>query len=92
VFDADGSLASNRFKSYLLPRAGDIPLLRMIHQVTPSPFTMHGNKGAGEAGVGGAQAAVANAVEDALTPFGVTVRGVPLSPPNVLALIDEARP
>ncbi|MFC4852197.1 xanthine dehydrogenase family protein molybdopterin-binding subunit [Actinophytocola glycyrrhizae] len=92
VFGADGGLASNRFKSYLLPRAGDIPLLRMIHQVTPSPFTMHGNKGAGEAGVGGAQAAVANAVEDALAPFGVTVRGVPLSPPNVLALIDEARP
>ncbi|GAB1513302.1 xanthine dehydrogenase family protein molybdopterin-binding subunit [Actinophytocola sp. KF-1] len=91
VFAADGSLASNRFKSYLLPRAGDVPLLRMIHQVTPSPFTMHGNKGAGEAGVGGAQAAVANAVEDALAPFGVTVRGVPLSPPNVLALIDEAR-
>lgn len=92
VFAADGSLASNRLKSYLLPRAGDIPLLRMIHQVTPSPFTMHGNKGAGEAGVGGAQAAVANAVEDALAPFGVTVRGVPLTPPNVLALIDEARP
>ena len=92
VFGADGSLASNRFKSYLLPRAGDIPLLRMVHQVTPSPFTMHGNKGAGEAGVGGAQAAVANAVEDALAPFGVTVRGVPLSPPNVLALIDGARP
>ena len=92
VFAADGSLASDRFKSYLLPRAGDVPLLRMVHQVTPSPFTMHGNKGAGEAGVGGAQAAVANAVEDALTPFGVTVRGVPLSPPNVLALIDEAHP
>jgi carbon-monoxide dehydrogenase large subunit len=92
VFGADGSLVSDRFKSYLLPRAGDIPLLRMIHQVTPSPFTMHGNKGAGEAGVGGAQAAVANAVEDALTPFGVTVLGLPLSPPNVLALIDGARP
>ncbi|MCT2581581.1 xanthine dehydrogenase family protein molybdopterin-binding subunit [Actinophytocola gossypii] len=90
-FDADGRLATDRFKSYLLPRAGDVPLLRMVHQVTPSPFTMHGNKGAGEAGVGGAQAAVANAVEDALAPLGVTVRGVPLTPPAVLALIDEAR-
>lgn len=91
VFGEDGSLMSDRFKSYLLPRASEIPTLRMFHQVTPSPFTMHGNKGAGEAGVGGAQAAVANAVEDALSPFGVTVRGVPLNPPNVLALIDEAR-
>ncbi|MFD4668748.1 xanthine dehydrogenase family protein molybdopterin-binding subunit [Lentzea sp. NPDC058450] len=90
VFAEDGTLASDRFKSYLLPRAGDIPHMRMIHQVTPSPFTMHGNKGAGEAGVGGAQAAVANAVEDALAPFGVTVTGVPLTPPAVLALLDEA--
>ncbi|MGB3441025.1 MAG: xanthine dehydrogenase family protein molybdopterin-binding subunit [Actinophytocola sp.] len=90
-FDADGRLTTDRFKSYLLPRAGDLPWLRMIHQVTPSPFTMHGNKGAGEAGVGGAQAAVANAVEDALAPFDVTVRGVPLTPPVVLALIDGVR-
>ena len=91
VFAEDGRLTSDRFKSYLLPRAGDLPPLRMVHQVTPSPFTMHGNKGAGEAGVGGAQAAVANALEDALAPFGVTVRGLPLTPPAVLALIGEAR-
>ncbi|PRY39783.1 xanthine dehydrogenase family protein molybdopterin-binding subunit [Umezawaea tangerina] len=90
VFGEDGTLLSDRFKTYLLPRAGDVPELRMVHQVTPSPFTMHGNKGAGEAGVGGAQAAVANAVEDALAALGVRVRGVPLTPPAVLALIDEA--
>ena len=58
AFDADGSLLDDRFKTYLLPRAGDMPSMRIVHQVTPSPFTMHGNKGAGEAGVGGAQAAV----------------------------------
>lgn len=91
VHDAEGRLASDRFKSYLLPRAGDLPAIRLEHQITPSPFTMYGNKGAGEAGVGGAQAAVANAIEDALAPFGVTVREVPLPPPVVLALIDEAR-
>ncbi|MFI6456066.1 xanthine dehydrogenase family protein molybdopterin-binding subunit [Streptosporangium amethystogenes] len=91
TYDADGRLTSDRFKTYLMPRAGDLPTIRLEHQVTPSPFTMYGNKGAGEAGVGGAQAAVANAVEDALAPFGVTVREVPLSPPAVLALIDEAR-
>lgn len=89
-FDERGRLLSDRFKTYLLPRAGDIPPLRMEHQVTPSPFTMHGNKGAGEAGVGGAQAAVANAVEDALSPLGVVVDAIPLSPPAVLAMIDEA--
>ncbi len=91
VFDADGRLLSDRFKAYMLPRPADLPVPRLEHQVTPSPYTMYGNKGAGEAGVGGAQAAVANAIEDALAPFGVTVRQVPLTPPVVLALIDEAR-
>lgn len=89
-FGADGALLSDRFKSYMLLRASEVPELRMVHQVTPSPFTMHGNKGAGEAGVGGAQAAIANAVEDALEPFGVRVSGIPLSPPVVLDLLDGA--
>ncbi|MGC5015827.1 xanthine dehydrogenase family protein molybdopterin-binding subunit [Streptosporangium sp. DT93] len=91
VYDEEGRLLSDRFKSYLLPRAGDLPAVRLEHQVTPSPFTMYGNKGAGEAGVGGAQAALANAIEDALAPFGVTVTQVPLSAPVVLDLIERAR-
>ncbi|MEU3168428.1 xanthine dehydrogenase family protein molybdopterin-binding subunit [Streptosporangium sp. NPDC006930] len=91
VYDDEGRLLSDRFKSYLLPRAGDLPKVRLEHQVTPSPFTMYGNKGAGEAGVGGAQAAVANAIEDALAPFGVTVTQVPLPAPVVLDLIERAR-
>lgn len=91
VFDEAGHTVSDRFKSYLLPRASDVPMIRMEHQVTPSPFTMHGNKGAGEAGVGGAQAAIANAVEDALSPLGVLVDRLPLSPPTVLELIRRAK-
>jgi carbon-monoxide dehydrogenase large subunit len=40
----------------------------------PSPFTPLGAKGVGEGGAIPGPAAVANAVEDALTPFGVTIR------------------
>ncbi len=87
VFRADGSLASDRFKAYLLPRANDLPPVRMGHHVTPSPFTELGTKGAGEAGVGGAMSAVVNAVEDALAPEGVVVRSLPLTPPAVRRLI-----
>jgi carbon-monoxide dehydrogenase large subunit len=90
-YDGDGNLLSNRFKTYLMPRALDLPAIEMVHQSTPSPFTILGVKGAGEAGVGGAQAAIANAVHDALAPLGVTVRQMPLSPPNVLAAIEEAQ-
>jgi carbon-monoxide dehydrogenase large subunit len=90
-YDDGGRLGTDGFKRYLVPRAGDLPPIEVEHQVTPSPFTVLGNKGAGEAGVGGAIAAVAGAVEDALAPLGVTVRTLPLTPPNVLAAIEDAR-
>lgn len=90
IHDEDGTLLTDRFKNYLMPRAGDIPEIEMAHTITPSPFSVLGTKGAGEGGVGGAQAAIANAVDDALAPLGVTVRKMPLSPPNVLQMIKEA--
>lgn len=91
VYDAEGRLHSDRFKAYLMPRASDVPSIETAHQVTPSPYTILGTKGAGEAGVGGAQAAIANAVHDALRPFGAVVRSMPLSAPHVLAAIEENR-
>jgi carbon-monoxide dehydrogenase large subunit len=89
-YGEDGALLSDRFKTYMLPRALDLPPIEMVHQVTPSPFTVLGTKGAGEAGLGGAQAAIANAVHDALRPLGVTVRNMPLAPPTVLDAIQES--
>jgi carbon-monoxide dehydrogenase large subunit len=89
--DVHGRLLTDRFKTYLLPRASDVPPFKMAHQITPSPFTVLGTKGAGEAGVGGGLAAVANAVEDALSAFGVTVAEFPMDPPRVLRLLDAAR-
>jgi carbon-monoxide dehydrogenase large subunit len=91
VFDANGAIISDRFKTYLLPRANDLPAIKLGHQITPSPFTELGVKGAGEAGVGGGLAAVASAVEDALAPEGVVVRALPLTPPVVRELILSAR-
>ncbi len=90
VYDVEGRLLADRFKTYLMPRASDLPTFELVHQVTPSPFTVLGAKGAGEAGVGGAQAAIANAVDDALAPLGATVREFPLNPPAVLRLIRQA--
>ena len=87
VHDASGRLLTDRFKTYLLPRAPDMPPVTVLHLETPSPFTLLGTKGAGETGVGGAQAAIVNAVDDALSPLGVGVRRLPLSPPEVLGLI-----
>ena len=93
-FDGEGSLAARTFKEYLIPRANDLPDFVIGHYETPAPYTLLGAKGAGEAGVGGALAAVANAIDDALHRSGdavAPVTSIPLTPPAVLALTAESR-
>jgi aerobic carbon-monoxide dehydrogenase large subunit len=90
VYDGDGVPLSRGFKTYLLPRASDVPEIELEHQVTPSPHTMLGAKGAGESGFAGAQAAVLNAVNDAIRPLGARLDATPASAPNVLAAIAKA--
>jgi carbon-monoxide dehydrogenase large subunit len=53
------------------------------HTVTPSPVNPLGAKGVGEAGTIGSTPAVANAVIDALAPFGVKHLDLPLRPEKV---------
>jgi aerobic carbon-monoxide dehydrogenase large subunit len=91
VYGEDGQQVTTSFKEYLMPRAADIPLIDVSHHPSPSPFTLLGNKGAGESGLGGTQAAIVNAVADALSPFGVTIDELPLKPPRVWRMINEAR-
>lgn len=92
-FDAHGAPLASSFKEYLAPRANDLPDFVIGHYETPAPHTLLGAKGAGEAGVGGALAAIANAVDDALARLrGREVTSVPLDPPAVLALLPEETP
>ena len=89
--DNAGRTAADRFKAYLLPRATDLPPIRVGHLVTPSPFHPLGMKGAGESGVGGAMAATANAVADALGSAGAFLEAFPATPSRVLAALRRAR-
>lgn len=89
-YDAEGRLITRSFKQYLMPRSTDLPPIRTGHTVTPSPFAILGMKGAGESGLAGAVASLANAVNDALRPLGVVVPELPLSAPRLLQLIREA--
>lgn len=82
-YAADGRRLTTSFKEYLLPRAADLPAIEIGHRTTPSPYTLLGSKGGGEAGVGAATAAVMNAVADALAPLGVEVFALPLTPPAI---------
>ena len=90
-YSADGRLLADRFKTYMMSRASELPMIEVEHQVTPSPFTLLGVKGAGEAGVGGAVAAIVNAVNDAIRPTGARLRRTPASPIHVLAALKEAQ-
>ncbi|WP_460832443.1 xanthine dehydrogenase family protein molybdopterin-binding subunit [Nocardioides hungaricus] len=87
LHDGDARQTSDGFKSYLLPRATDVPTFEIQHQVTPSPFTPLGTKGAGEGGVACTMASVLNAVNDALDPLGASIDELPAVPHRVLAAI-----
>jgi 2-furoyl-CoA dehydrogenase large subunit len=79
AYTDDGQLASGTFMDYLIPSAMEIPSISIVDHCTPSPLTTFGQKGSGEAGYLGAPAAVANAVNDALAPLGVSVETLPIT-------------
>ena len=88
-YDDEGSLVSDNWTTYAFPRALHIPRIETAHTVTPSPFTVSGIKGIGEAGAIGAPPAIVNAVLDALAPLGVTHLDMPLYPEQIRAAIRQ---
>jgi carbon-monoxide dehydrogenase large subunit len=87
AYDEDGNPLSSTFMDYLLPTAADVPTIEYGHVVTPSSGP-GGYKGVGEGGAIGAPPAVINAVADALSPFGVRITKLPLSPATVVAMLE----
>ena len=86
-YDADGQHLSGTFMDYLLPSAHEIPSVRDVEHCTPSPLTSLGQKGSGEGGYLGAPAAVASAVNDALSPLGIKIDELPLRIKDIEAAI-----
>ena len=68
-----------------------MPPLELHHLETPAPSIAGGYKGAGEAGTTGAPAAILNAVNDALAPFGAAVTDQPITAERVLRAIRAGR-
>jgi carbon-monoxide dehydrogenase large subunit len=67
-----------------------MPPVTILHMESPTPLNPLGIKGVGEAGVIPIGAAVAAAVENALEPWGIKINRLPLSPVDILALLNEA--
>jgi carbon-monoxide dehydrogenase large subunit len=87
IYDEQGQLLTGTFMDYLVPTAMELPDIETVHLEYPSPRNPLGVKGIGEGGAISPPAAIANAVEDALAPFGVRVTKAPLGPSVVLDLI-----
>ena len=92
VYDEQGQLLSGSLMDYAIPKALDLPPIETIHLEYPSPRNPLGMKGIGEGGAISPPAAIANAVEDALSPFGVRITRTPLLPATVRSLITRAHP
>jgi len=87
VYGADGRLQNSSFLDYRIPVASDVPMIEPVIIEVPNPLHPYGLRGVGEVPVTPALAAIANAVADAI---GVYPRELPMSPPRLLKLIDEA--
>ncbi len=90
-FDANGQPLATTLADYMLPGATEVPVLRIEHMATPSPYTEFGQKGIGEGGAIGPPAAIANAVNDALRPLGARLDQLPITPHRVLDALRAAR-
>ncbi len=89
VYNEEGQIINASFMDYLLPTAAEVPPIIVDHVETPSPLNPLGVKGAGEAGVIPVPALFASAIDDALSPFGVRVREMPLHPNRLFELLQE---
>ncbi len=90
VYDEHGQLLTSTLADYLIPSLDTAPRIESHRTVTPAPSNPLGVKGVGEAGTIAATPAIVNAVEDALSPFNVTIERMPLAPDYLRELIRSA--
>ncbi len=87
AYDQDGNFQSATFMDYLLPTACDIPRIEIEHLQTVPLDADVNFRGVGEGGMIVAPPTVVNAIEDALSPFGVRITEQHLPPARILELI-----
>ena len=91
-YDENAQLLTGSLADYLLPTATDFPHIRGISLgLRPCPNNPLGAKGAGEGGLIAVGGVVSNAIAAALRSMSVEPRDLPLSPPRLWGLIEDAR-
>lgn len=91
-YDNEGQLLIGSFMDYLLPAAGDMPHLELIHQHSPSPLNPFGVKGVGEGSAIAPPVVMANAVSDALSQYKVEFNSTPVKPEQIVRAVWDGAP
>jgi carbon-monoxide dehydrogenase large subunit len=89
MYGPEGQMINASLIDYHVPLATEMPDIKVAHTSTPTLTSELGAKGAGEAGVAGASAAVLNAINDALTPLGVLMDTLPVTPERILSALSK---
>jgi 2-furoyl-CoA dehydrogenase large subunit len=91
LYDENGQCLTATFMDYLVPTASEAPRIDIGHVVSPSPLTPLGSKGLGESSSMTVPAVIASAVSDALSPLGIRITELPMTPDRLWRLIQRAR-
>ena len=87
IYNKEGCLENPGFLDYRIPVASDLPMIDTVIVEVPNPSHPFGVRGVGEIPIIPPMAAIANAIYDAV---GVRLSDLPMSPPRVLAALDNA--
>ena len=86
IFDDNGVMENAGFLDYRIPVASDLPMIDTYIVEVPNPSHPYGVRGVGETPIVAPLAAVSNAVSRSV---GQRLCDLPLSPPNILAALDD---
>jgi aerobic carbon-monoxide dehydrogenase large subunit len=90
IYDEGGNILTATLADYLPPTAREIPPIEIHHLETLTEASVTKAKGLGEGGAIGAPAAVVNAINDALSPFAVSIDEFPATPQRIRAALRAA--
>jgi 2-furoyl-CoA dehydrogenase large subunit len=90
AYSEEGQLLSGTFMDYLIPSSMEVPAISIVDHCTPSPLTEFGQKGSGEAGYLGSPAAIASAINDALSVRGASIDCLPMTPQAIWTALRAA--
>ncbi|MWV38411.1 xanthine dehydrogenase family protein molybdopterin-binding subunit [Natrialba sp. INN-245] len=91
VYDDNGNMVTSTLQDYAMPKSFHVPEVETVELSTPAPDNPLGAKGVGETGPIAGNAAVLNAVVDALEPLGFDGSEVdtPLTPEKIWKGVND---